>query len=64
MPTRDQFLKQLRQQARKDKKSMSVAKNQGKGSHYRVTYDGSTTTVKSGQLSPAYVKLLKKQLGI
>ena len=36
----------------------------GKGSHARITIDGRTTTIKQGELSPAYVALLLKQLGI
>jgi len=40
MTRREQFLRELRKQARKDGKTLSVTKNQGKGSHYRVTYGG------------------------
>jgi hypothetical protein len=36
----------------------------GKGSHVRLTVNGRTTTIKSGELSPAYVALLLKQLGL
>jgi hypothetical protein len=43
---------------------MSVDYTMGKGSHARITVDGRTTTIKSGELSPAYIALLLKQLGI
>ena len=43
---------------------MSVDYIRGKGSHGRITIDGRTTTIKQGELSPAYVALLLKQLGI
>ena len=61
---RDQFLKELRKQARKDGATLSVVTNKGKGSHIRVTYNDNTTTVKDGELTPGYVRLLKKQLGV
>jgi hypothetical protein len=41
---------------------MYVEPARGKGSHARITVDGKTTTVKSGELTPAYVQLLLKQL--
>jgi hypothetical protein len=43
---------------------MSVDYTMGKGSHARITVDDRTTTIKSGELSPAYIALLLKQLGI
>ncbi len=61
---RDQFLKELRKLARSTGKDLRIVTNKGKGSYIRVTYDGNTTTVKDGELTPGYVKLLKKQLGI
>ncbi|HZY67360.1 MAG TPA: hypothetical protein VFE52_02165 [Devosia sp.] len=41
----------------------------GKGSHYRVeVFEGdrllAKSTLKSGELSPAYEKLVRKQLGL
>lgn len=61
---RDQFLKELRKQARKQGATLTIVTNKGKGSHIRVTLGGRTTTVKDGELSPGYVRLLKKQLGV
>ena len=43
---------------------MSVDFTRGKGSHARITVDGKTTTIKAGELRPAYVALLLKQLGL
>ena len=61
---RDQFLKELRRLARKEGHELAVVTNKGKGSHIRVTYNGKTTTIKDGELTPGYVRLLKKQMGI
>ena len=61
---RDQFLKELRRLARKEGHKLSIVTNKGKGSHIRVTCNGKTTTIKDGELTPGYVRLLKKQFGI
>lgn len=61
---REQFLRELRKIAKKEGKTLTIFENKGKGSHYRVTLDGRTTTVKSGELTPGYVRLVKEQLGI
>lgn len=61
---REQLLRELRKLARKNDVSFEVYEDHGKGSHYRVKYDGRSTTVKSGELKPGYVQLIKKQLGI
>jgi hypothetical protein len=61
---RPQLIRLLRRFCRKTGRSMSVDYTMGKGSHARITVDGRTTTIKSGELSPAYIALLLKQLGI
>lgn len=61
---REQFLRELRKIARDRNWKLEIFENKGKGSHYRVTLNGKTTTVKSGELTPTYVRLLKGQLGI
>ena len=61
---RSQFIRRLRRFCRKTGRSLSVDRTMGKGSHARITIDGKTTTIKSGEMSPAYVALLLKQLGI
>jgi hypothetical protein len=61
---RTQFIRQLNRFCRKTGRTMSVDYTMGKGSHARITVDGKTTTIKMGELSPAYVALLLKQLEI
>lgn len=39
-------------------------KDRGKGSHYRVRVGDRFTTIKSGELKPGYVRLIKNQLGV
>lgn len=41
-----------------------VEKTEGKGSHYRVYLGNRVSTVKSGELNPGYVKLIRRQLGL
>ena len=61
---RQQFLKELRKRAKARHLDMAVDTKLGKGSHIRVTVGGSKTTIKDGDLSPAYMKLVRKQLGL
>jgi len=62
--TREQLLKELRKFARKNGLTFGVDRKLGKGSHYRVRLGKRVTTIKSGELKPGYVRLIKKQLGI
>ncbi|MDI6025475.1 type II toxin-antitoxin system HicA family toxin [Corticibacterium sp. UT-5YL-CI-8] len=61
---REQFLRELRKLAKDRDKDIEIFNDRGKGSHYRVKLDGRMSTVKSGELSPAYLRLVKKQLGL
>lgn len=61
---REQLLRELRKLAKDEGKNFEIFEDKGKGSHYRVSYGGRFTTVKSGELTPGYVRLIKKQLGI
>lgn len=61
---REQLLQELRKLARDMKVEFEVVEDKGKGSHYRVKFDGRRTTIKSGELTPTYVRLVKRQLGI
>ena len=61
---REQFLIELRRIARERNAELEVIENRGKGSHYRLKLNGKRSTLKSGDLSPLYMKLVKKQLGI
>jgi len=61
---RDGLIRELRALARKSGVSFEIVSDRGKGSHYRVHFGDKWTIVKSGELSPTYVKLFKKQLGL
>ncbi len=61
---REALLRELRELAKINGLELEVIENRGKGSHYRVKYGTKTTTVKSGELTPNYVRLIKKQLGV
>ena len=62
--TREALIRELRKTARKYGLRFEVIPDKGKGSHYRVHYGDKFTTVKSGELKPGYVSLIKKQLGV
>ena len=62
--TREQLIAKIRRFARRACSDFTVNKKAGKGSHYRVRLDGRQTTFKDGRYSPAYVKLVLKQLGL
>lgn len=61
---REQLLRELRKYARDQHLELEIFEDKGKGSHYRVKFNGKMTTIKSGELTPSYVRLVKKQLGI
>ena len=62
--TREALIRELRRLARKEDVRFDVVPGRGKGSHYQVYFGDRTTTIKSGELKPGYVKLIRKQLGI
>lgn len=62
--TREALLRELRKLARKRGLEFEVIPGRGKGSHYRVRLGSRFTTVKSGELTPGYVRLIKDQLGV
>jgi hypothetical protein len=61
---REALIRELRKLARSQGKEFRVDQGHGKGSHYRVHFADRFTTVKSGELRPGYVALIKGQLGI
>jgi hypothetical protein len=61
---REQFLRQLRREARVLKVEFRIERAEGKGSHYRIYFGNRVSTVKSGELKPGYVKLIRRQLGL
>jgi hypothetical protein len=62
--TREALLRELRKTARTLGLEFEVVANRGKGSHYRVRLGNRMTTIKSGELKPGYVRLIKQQLGV
>jgi hypothetical protein len=61
---REQFLRALRREAKAAKLDFRIDKTVGKGSHYRVHLGNRASTVKSGELKPGYIKLIRRQLGL
>lgn len=61
---REALIRELRKLARETGKRFEVIERRGKGSHYRVYFGDRSTTIKSGELKPGYVKLIKVQLGV
>jgi antitoxin HicB len=61
---REDLIRELRRIAREGGLAFEVTENRGKGSHYRVKFGDRRTIIKSGELTPLYVRLVKKQLGI
>lgn len=61
---REALIRELRKRAREQGADFEVDTEQGKGSHYRVKFGDKRTTIKSGDLTPLYVSLIKKQFGI
>lgn len=63
MPTRTQFIRDIRKQATALGLEIIVDTKKGKGSHYRVTVGNRTTTVPE-KISPLMAKIIRKQLGL
>ena len=61
---RDDLIRELRKIAKERGVTFTVTENRGKGSHYRVKLGNKRTIIKSGELNPIYVRLVKKQLGV
>jgi hypothetical protein len=66
---RDRFISALREECAGRGWRLVVDSKLGKGSHYRLeVWDGdrlvAKSTLKSGDLSPLYEKLVRKQLGL
>lgn len=61
---REALIRELRKIARDRGVELTVVEKSGKGSHYRVYFGDRVTTIKSGEMRPGYVKIIKEQLGI
>lgn len=64
MTSRDQFISRLGRYCRKRGLNFEFDAGRGKGSHGRVRIGDRSTIVKSGELSPLYIGLVLKQLGL
>lgn len=61
---REQFIRLLRRDCKERGWTLVVDTRLGKGSHYRLEAGGRRTTLKSGELSEIYMRLVRKQLGL
>jgi hypothetical protein len=61
---REQVIRMLREEAKALGWTLEVDMKSGKGSHYRITVNGRKSTIKSGDLSPVFVDVIRKQLGL
>ena len=61
---RERLLPALRHWCRRNHQSLRVDTVGGKGSHIKIYLGGRATIVKAGELSPVYVQLVLKQLGV
>ena len=65
---RDQFIRQLRREAKEAGRGFEVDRRGGKGSHYLVRVGNRETTLKSGsrsgELTNAYMRLIRRQLDL
>lgn len=62
--TREALIRELRKWARRNGVHFEVVEDRGKGSHCRVELGSRNTIIKSGELRPGYVALIKRQLGV
>ncbi|QMV00147.1 hypothetical protein GHV40_00990 [Devosia sp. D6-9] len=61
---RNQLIQKLNKEARDMGVPFSVNMGRGKGGHCIVFFGDKQTTVKSGEITPMYEKLIRKQLGL
>ena len=61
---REALVRELRKLARESGMTFEVVPDRGKGGHWRIHFGNRFTIVKSGELTPTYVKLVRKQLGL
>ena len=61
---RNQFLRLLKDECDALGFILEIRRSEGKGSHYRAYVGRHYTIVKSGELSPGYMNVVRKQLGL
>jgi hypothetical protein len=61
---RAQFIRELRQLAKEQAKAFEIFENKGKGRITASSATGRMTTRKSGELTPSYMRLIRKPLDL
>lgn len=61
---REALIRSLRKEAKAMGVDFGVIPGRGKGSHYVIRFGERETLIKSGELTPVYVKVIRKQLGL
>lgn len=61
---REQLIRKFRQEAREKGLSFAVDMARGKGGHCMVTVGQHITVIPSGEISPTFEKIIRRQLGL
>lgn len=61
---REQLIQKFRKEARDKGLSFAVDMARGKGGHCLVWVAGRTTVIPSGEISPTFEKIIRRQLGL
>lgn len=61
---REQLIRKFRQEARNKGLAFAVNMARGKGGHCMVTVGDRITVIPSGEISPTFEKLIRRQLGL
>jgi hypothetical protein len=59
---REQFIRELRHEAKRRGLAFRLDKSAGKGSHYRLHVGDHFTTIQSGELTPLMMRTIRRQL--
>jgi hypothetical protein len=61
---REQFIRELRKEAKAKGLALTVDMGRGKGGHCVAWCNGRFTTIKSGEITPLMAGIIRKQLGL
>ena len=61
---REQLIQRFRKEAKAKGLSVTVDMARGKGGHCLVTVGDRTTVIPSGDISPKFEKIIRRQLGL
>jgi hypothetical protein len=61
---REQLIQKFRKEARQLGRTFDVDMARGKGGHCTVWVGGRATIIPSGEISPAFEKIIRRQLGL